>query len=232
MTSFQRYAIYYAPAPGPLATFAAHWLGWDAFAGQPVAHPDIPGLPAPVADLTVAPRRYGFHATIKPPFRLAPGTDRNALHNATATLAARLAPLTLDGLQLSDHDGFVALTPDADAAGLASLNDLAARVVADLDPFRAPLSHADRQRRLATPLTPSQRAHLERWGYPYVMDAFRFHMTLTGNLTADHSAATHAALAPQLAPLLPRPFRLDSLSLFAEAGDGCFHHLHRYTLSG
>ena len=50
------------------------------------------------------------------------------------------------------------------------------------DQFRAPLSSADMVRRQAGSLSDKQKAYLELWGYPYVFDEFRFHMTLTGAL--------------------------------------------------
>ena len=79
MPVFTRFAVYYAPEPGPLADFGAAWLGWDATAGSARAHPDIAGLPRPVAEITQTPRKYGFHGTVKPPFRLAPGSTPEAL---------------------------------------------------------------------------------------------------------------------------------------------------------
>ncbi|PKP65441.1 MAG: phosphonate metabolism protein, partial [Alphaproteobacteria bacterium HGW-Alphaproteobacteria-8] len=73
MDQMHRFALYYAPPPGPLADFAADWLGWDATAGREMPHPIVPGLPGPVEELTRAPRKYGLHGTLKPPFRLAQG---------------------------------------------------------------------------------------------------------------------------------------------------------------
>ncbi|TMV36066.1 DUF1045 domain-containing protein, partial [Thioclava sp. BHET1] len=98
MADFSRYAVYYAPPAGPLADFGAGWLGWDPVAGLPRAHPAVAGLPCPVAELTATPRKYGFHGTLKPPFRLAPGTEAGGLIAALDALAADLAPLALEGL--------------------------------------------------------------------------------------------------------------------------------------
>lgn len=229
MWDFRRYAIYYAPEPGPLAGFGAAWLGWDPEAGAEAAHPQIAALPRPVAELTETPRKYGFHGTIKPPFRLAEGQSVEALHEAAQALCARLAPVTLEGLELSRLGAFLALTPKGDAGTLAAL---AAKVVQALDDFRAPPTEAEIARRNPGKLNPAQRALLEKWGYPYVLDEFRFHLTLTGKLDSTEAEAVEAALAPVVAPLLPVPFRVGSLCLFGEAEDGRFHLLHRYTLSG
>jgi len=229
MDVVQRYAIYYAPKPGPFADFTASWLGWDAGLGQAEAHPAIDGLPQSVAALTETPRKYGFHGTLKPPFHLAPGTDEAGLKAAVATLAARLAPVTLPGLQLVDLHGFVALTPLGDTSALAAL---AAEVVMTLDGFRAPPTAQEIARRKPDRLSERQRALLAQWGYPHVMDQFQFHLTLTGSLSASDSAATLRALKPHVAPLLPRPFVLADLALFGQASDGMFCILHRYPLSG
>ena len=115
---------------------------------------------------------------------------------------------------------------------IADLAQLAATVVKELDPYRAPLTPEDMIRRGVSKLKGRQRDLLDRWGYPYVMEEFRFHMTLTGRLEPEEAAPVEAALAPLLAPLLPAPFVIGALTLFGEAGDGRFHILHRYALSG
>lgn len=223
-----RYAIYYTPPPGAFAAFGASWLGWDVEAGGPVAHPSVSGLARPLGAITATPRRYGFHATLKPPFRLAEGCRPADLADAVERLAARLAPVRMNGLELADIGRFLALVPSGDVAPLAAL---AARVVEALDGFRAPMGEAERARR-GTGLNPRQAALLDRWGYPYVMEEFRFHLTLTGPLERAEAAALRAALLPRIAPCLPRPFLLDALSLVAEGEDGYFRVLHRYPLSG
>jgi putative phosphonate metabolism protein len=235
---FARYAIYAAPAPGDFAGAAARWLGRDAETGREVQQPVLPGLPRRLAEMTRAPRRYGFHGTLKAPFRLAAGVDRSALLAAVQGLASRLAPVVLPGLRLVRHGGFLALVPDAaeDAAAgsvaLSALADLAARVVVDLDGLRAPLTGAEIARRNPQNLPPRERALLDRYGYPYVLDAFRFHMTLSDAL----DDATLAALLPQarahFAGTLPRPFVIDALCLFGEDEAGRFHLSQRVALTG
>lgn len=227
MWDFKRYAMYYAPEPGPLADFGASWLGWDAARGAEAVHPQVEGLS--VADLTATPRKYGFHGTVKPPFRLAEGKSVEQLDEAAEALCARLAPVTLKGLQMSRLGSFLALTPMGDTAALAQL---AGDVVQDLDSFRAPLTEAEIAKRNPAKLSAAQRALLERWGYPYVLDEFRFHLTLTGRLGKEVVDTVQDTLAPLVAPLLPKPFEINSLCLFGEAEDGRFHKLHRYTLSG
>jgi putative phosphonate metabolism protein len=224
---FARYAVYFTPEPGPLADFGAAWLGWDSATGSARTHPPVKDLPAPVADLTARPRKYGFHGTIKPPFRLAPSADAAGLAAALHAFCARHAPVTLDGLRLARIGGFVALVPEGPADGLVRL---AAAAVEALDGFRARPTEAEIARRNPPRLTPRQRTLLERWGYPYTHDEFRFHMTLTGPLGA-RADTVCAALAPVVTPLVPRPFRVDALTLMGADGDDMFHQIARYPLA-
>ena len=48
-------------------------------------------------------------------------------------------------------------------------------------------------------VTERQASNLDRWGYPYVFDDFRFHMTLTGPLTADDRGRALAWLKAEFA---------------------------------
>lgn len=220
----QRYAVYYAPEPGPFADAAASWLGWDpaqgVFVQQPAVGPDL-------ADLTAEPRKYGFHATLKPPFRLIADSDRTTLHTAIAALAGRLRPIEFPALQFLAMDGFLALVP---VGQTAVLTDLAAQVVANLDAFRAPLTPAEIARRRPDRLTARQSDLLGQWGYPYVMEEFRFHLTLSGNLAAANLAALRPMAEMHFAPHLPQPFRIAALCLFGQGVDGMFRLLHRYSL--
>ncbi|SFJ35101.1 DUF1045 domain-containing protein [Celeribacter neptunius] len=227
MENFKRYAVYYAPAPGPFADVCASWLGWDAFEGQEIPHPQLDGLPLPVSEITATPRKYGFHGTLKPPFRLT-GTVEE-LRSDLETFAATHAPVVLDGLALTRIGSFLALTPTGD---LSALETLAGEVVATLDKHRAQPPETELARRRASGLSERQEALLTQWGYPYVMEEFKFHLTLSGKLAGDEAEAVKAALLPVLAPLLPDPFVIENLCLFGEAEDGRFHLLHRYTLSG
>lgn len=229
MTRIERYAVYHAPRPGALAECAAAWLGRDAETGAAVAHPDLPGLPRPLADLTAEPRRYGFHGTIRAPFRPAPGVTGADVAQAVAALAARLPPARCEGLRLADLHGFLALVPRGDDGAIRAL---AAAVVEGTDALRAPLTPAEIARRRPDRLTARQRALLDRWGYPFVMEEFRFHLTLTDRLDPAEAPAVAAVLAAHMAPVLPAPFAIDDLCLFGQDGTGLFRLLHRYPLSG
>lgn len=223
--NFRRYAVYWRPEPGAFADFGAAWLGWNPATGITPSALDIAGLNR--ATLTSTPRKYGFHGTIKPPFRLTRGAQPAQIIAELDALAQTMTPVALDGLHLTQIGSFLALTPLGDQT---VLGHLAAQVVKGLDHFRAPPSETELTRRRAAGLTASQEAHLMRWGYPYVMDEFRFHLTLTGKL--DDPGAIRAALAPHITPLLPAPFQVTALTLLGEDDDGMFHDIHRAVLSG
>ncbi|MYF89607.1 MAG: DUF1045 domain-containing protein, partial [Boseongicola sp. SB0676_bin_33] len=123
---------------------------------------------------------------------------------------------------------FLALTPVGDAPALQCL---AHNLVAELDWLRATPTGAELARRRAARLTSSQEANLLRWGYPYVMDEFRFHMTLTGKLTGTRCLLAETAIRNRL-PELPRPFDMAEIALVGERADGMFHTLNRYALIG
>ncbi|WP_113910638.1 DUF1045 domain-containing protein [Roseovarius dicentrarchi] len=227
---FQRYAIYYTPAEGPLARFGAEWLGWDIRAGRvPAQRIRVPNLPIHIDELTQTPRRYGFHATIKPPFRLAAGRTEAELAAALTAFCAAMTPAHSDGLELAQLGRFLALVPQGDAEPLARL---ASDVVQSFDGFRAPLTEAELARHSTPRLGPAQVQNLHRWGYPHVMDCFRWHMTLTDKHPTAQVAKAHAALADRVTPLLPRPFTLNTLSLVGESRTGYFHLIQQTPLGG
>lgn len=213
--SVPRYAVYYAPpADSPLARLGAAWLGRDADRACRVEQPAVDGLSRDrLKRLTAAPRRYGFHATLKAPFELAPCVAVEDLTWALGSLAAKLAPVTLPGLRLSRIARFLALTLEADCPELQAL---AASCVSSLDPFRAALSDADLLKRRSSGLSEAQMRLLQRWGYPYVMEAFRFHMTLTGKAPPSETETLTAFLETYFGPELGRPLIIDELSLFEQ----------------
>lgn len=222
--SYSRFAIYYVPPKGPLADFGAAWLGWDVVRGCEARQPDVPDL----HDITMTPRKYGFHGTLKPPFRLIGGRTAADLEQATSLLAASLAPATCDGLELNNLGRFLALTPVGD---MAPLRRVAEACVRDLDGFRAPATDAELARRRKSGLSERQDSLLVQWGYPHVMEEFRFHLTLSGRLPRQEISVWAEKVERHL-PDLPAPFVLDQIALCGEREDGWFEMLHRYTLAG
>jgi putative phosphonate metabolism protein len=229
--STPRYALYYAPAcDSALWRFGCATLGYDAFTGQDIAFAVPAGCDAEGwSQATAEPRRYGFHATLKAPFHLANGRSEGQLRAFAHQIAAGLSAVPLAGLTVTALGRFVALTPSEPSP---ALQKLAFDMVQAFEPFRAPLGAADLERRLASPLTPAQRAYLEAYGYPYVGDAFRFHMTLTGSLPQDAVSGTAVALAGAYAAAVPaEPVAIDRVCLFRQPDrESRFHLLDSFVL--
>lgn len=213
-----RYAVYFTPDPRtPLASAGAAWLGRDAFTGAPADQPAVPGVGAArLADLTADPRRYGFHATLKPPFALAPGCSEADLRDLFLSFAAA-RPSFAARLEVGRIGGFLALVP---ASGDGDIRELADRAVEAFDRFRARPGEAELARRRRADLTAEEDALLLRWGYPYVFSAFRFHMTLSQRLAAPEIDAVEAAARARFDPILADPVAFDTLALFAEPEPG------------
>lgn len=228
--TYQRYALYYTPPKGSdLATRGAQWLGWDADAGCAVDQPAIAGLPRALADITATPRKYGLHGTLKPPFRLAEGRSFDDFLDAARSVAAALSPVDMGRLEIHALGRFLALIP---AEQTHALENVAARAVTALDTFRAPLNDAELAKRRKSPLTPQQEMLLRQWGYPYVLDEFRFHVTFSGQLGQDEIAPIRAALHDWLGNVIDTPQMMTDLSVFGEDRDGAFHLITRLPLGG
>ena len=209
-----RYAVYFTPAANdPLTIAAQSWLGRDAFTGESVATPVPAGFSgAEFYRSTEEPRRYGFHATLVAPFRLKEGTNPADLARAADAFAQRFSPFSIPALKLSRIGSFFALTPTESR----DIDALASAAVDHFSPLRAPLTSAEIERRRPDLLTPRQRTYLDRFGYPYVKDEFRFHMTLTGSLDPDIVARVEPALEAHFAPLLERSVAVDSIARFVQ----------------
>jgi putative phosphonate metabolism protein len=215
-----RAAIYFTPAKDdPLTVRAAEWLGRDAFADCVVRDPD------PLIDVLVSePARYGFHATLKAPFRLADGTTLNELDRELAAFAQRIQAVSLGTLAVTRLDSFFALTAQATLPLLLEAEE-AIRMA--FEPFRAPLTEQELTRRNPQSLSERQQANLSRWGYPHVGQDFRFHMTLTNSIVdKDEAAQVEKRLHSQFNPVLEVPVVIDALALFVEPGPGAPFYVH------
>jgi len=181
-----RYAIYFVPDPDTeLYRLGAAVLGYDCHSGRDIAPPD--GFDPVVWPAVAAePRVYGFHATLKAPFHLADGASENNLMRALIEFAEDQPAVFIGDLIVRALGSFIALVPKVASP---QLDRLARACVSEFDPMRAPLSDDERSRRLKTGLSLRQTEYLNRWGYPYVFDDFRFHMTLTGPCADGERAA-------------------------------------------
>jgi putative phosphonate metabolism protein len=232
MTPYPRYAIYYAPAPGSdLDRFGSHLLGYDAYSGASLLFPEsiTPAVPD-WFELTRDPRRYGFHATLKAPLSLAPDKAEAELLAACETFCTVARPIPVFKPVVSLIGDFTAVVPESPPAALLAL---AADCVRAFDCFRAPLTAEDRSRRNPSRLTPRQLDHLDRWGYPYVMEDFQFHMTLTGRLAADRQSTILPILRRRFSEIDLAALAVDSIALFRQdSADARFRIVSRYALNG
>ncbi len=119
------------------------------------------------------------------------------------------------------------------AVASPAIEALAAEVVEVFDRFRAPPAPAELARRRQTPLTPSEDRNLVRWGYPHVMEDFRFHLTLTGPVATERQPEVAGSLKRRFAGFIDRPLPIDGLALFVQPVAGEDFHVHaRYDFSG
>ena len=220
-----RFAIYAAPGGGPdpdpaaarLRERAEQWLG-RSVVGAAVTPGGPDGWSRDAVDaITVSARRYGFHATLKAPFRLAPGRTPEELDAALALFAAGRDRVLVPRLRVARLGRFFALVPGADAAELYALAD---DVVTAFDRFRAPLTEAELARRDPASRTPRQRELLKAWGYPYVLDEFRFHLTVTDRIPAARQPAVERTLTDWFSASLGATVPVDALALFTEEDPG------------
>jgi putative phosphonate metabolism protein len=222
-----RYALYFTPPEGaPLTGLASRWLGRDAFSGEIFPTPGAHSVDAiEHRDITADPRRYGFHATIKAPFALAASVTQRDLISVVEDFAARTPAFSIPELVLGQLGRFFALVP---AAVYRPLQDFAADVVRLFEPFRAALSEAEKARRRPDVLSDAERANLVRWGYPYVMDEFRFHMTLTGPIEPHRQKVVRDVLLERFAAHIGRPLSISSLAVFVEETRGGPFQVHSW----
>jgi putative phosphonate metabolism protein len=226
-----RYAIYFSPNRGSaLGIFGRQWLGYDSDTGETTEQSAFATLsPQRLAEITAEPRRYGFHATLKPPFVLAEGRSIDELFVALEAFAAQHNSVLAPALTLAAISGFWALVPSRPCE---AIDRLAKDCVRCFDAFRAPPSIGELIRRRRAALSKTEDAMLMRWGYPYVMEAFRFHLTLTQRLDAAEGKRLAGELSSMVAPFCREALRIDAIGLFQQpAPEENFRLVRRYRLA-
>ena len=160
-----RVAVFFTPpANHPLTMAAARWLMRDAFTGEEFEpEADHAFSAEELQALTAEPRRYGFHATMKAPFRLAEGATLADAEAVLADFCRDAVACPLPSLRVAMLGPFFALVPDPAAK---AVNDLAARVVRAFEPLRAPLDAAELERRRRGGLTRGRRPTWQPGGTP------------------------------------------------------------------
>lgn len=209
-----RYALYYVPSQDdPLYREASRWLGRDAYSGSRLERPNVAGLGSvDVEGLTADPRHYGFHATLKAPFELA--NDKTeaeliaAVENYCHDRQGFTAHLSVQALSV-----FLAFRLAEPSSEMQAFHEDCVRL---FEPFRAPLSDFDYQRRRRPGMGEAQDRQLKDFGYPGIFQDFRFHMTLTGAIRDEAvRSSILAALKSHFADL-EGPHRVTGLGLFKQ----------------
>jgi hypothetical protein len=223
-----RYSINFTPpAHDPLTLAAAQWLGRNAFSGAVFEHPAIRSLSLhDIAFNTALPRRCGFHGSLRPTFRLAPGTTEQELLRELMRFAGRHRPFTLPSLEVVRIGSQFALAP---VIPCPSMHHLAGAVVTEFERFRLPMPDDEIERADPGNLSASQFANMLRWGDPYLMDEFRFHLMLTGPLASADLGRFETALRGYFSPILSQPIEVANIALFVEEEPGApltVHSLH------
>jgi len=214
----RRFAIYYAPTDdAPLTRAASAWLGRDACTGATVPAPETNGFSRAQWEAIVSdPRVYGFHATLKAPFRLAENVCEEDLRRRLRKLARRCKPFEVS-LELGSLARFLALVLSHPSSEFLNL---AADCVREFDAFRAAPPAEEIERRRRARLTEAQSAYLMKWGYPYVMEEWRFHMTLTATLGPETFDQARTHLTDLFRPFCGTPMLVDSICLFEQEAAG------------
>jgi hypothetical protein len=204
-----RYAIYFCPA----SDTALGRLGHDWLAASPHA-PELPGISTERRNaLLVKARRYGWHATIRAPFTPAVDVAYDDVRRAVVSVAHACASFELP-LHIHRLAGFLALRPCVDGA---APKQLATTCLKALLPLCAPLSKEMLDRR-SVGLDADEVRLLQGYGYPYVLDRYRFHLTLSAPAIESEENVMREWLEPRVAELPPT--RVDALSICREATPG------------
>jgi hypothetical protein len=209
-----RAAVYWAPALGdPLSIAGNSWLGRDAEHGVAVPQPPLDGL----AELTAAARVYGFHATLRPPMRLATGWEDFLA--SLRHLAAGMSPFALPPLQVVDMAGFLALRERAPCPALHALADACVQAT---DMHRMAPTESELAKRRSAGLSAEEEALLLRWGYPHVLQHWRFHMTLSRRLSQREMTHIRPLAEAHFAAAAAMVRQVEEVAVFTQVDGGDF----------
>ncbi len=215
LNDFTRYAIYYVPPESDYLTrFVASWFGWDVYKSINVEYPVLSNLNYDIKEITSTPSKYGLHATLKAPFCLAPDRTIDELRLSLLVLSHSIKQFEIPSICLRIISGFIAIVPTIQNE---SVNNLAKKCVEELDCFRQakPLNNLNARR--AAGLSDSEERNLLKWGYPYVLDDFRFHLTLTNKLSSKALKNVFPVLSSELQPVLNGPLVIGKICLLGES---------------
>ena len=225
--NYKRYAIYYAPIENcELDVFGKCWLGWDPYKGVEITKSYPPKLPnlQKFSRFVLAPKQYGFHGTIKAPFRLKDGYTYNDLENKVGEISKQIHSFHLDKLIIKKLGYFIALIPTNNL----KVNEVSNKFVEGLDYLRDELSENEIKKRNPIKLTSRQKKMLFKWGYPYVFNEFKFHLTLTSKLNIEEIDDVFKSLQNILTQFNLIKINFNSVCIFGQKSDEKFYFIKRF----
>ena len=107
------------------------------------------------------------------------------------------------------------------------MDQLATNLVVGLDDLRQPPDESEIAKRASVGLTKQKHLLLKKWGYPYVLEEFRFHLTLSDALDQERSAALLDAARTIFSTATQSPIRISDVAAVGESETGMFHLIER-----
>lgn len=214
----KRLAIYYTPEESSsLAGEAAIWFGRDIYSTTRAAGAGANNLNDTfIANITKSPSHYGFHATLKPPFTIENADVIEEISLLLETFANSREAFIIPDFEVKMLNSFFCLRPKTVSN---QLHSIANELVTQFDHFRLPAGQAELEKRRSSGLTRNQEQMLLKWGYPYVMEEYRFHLTLTGMIEKQFRQAVAQELSERFTSDILESVEFDRISLFLE--DNC-----------
>ena len=237
MTNYKRVAIYFLPKKNSsLENFGKNLLGRDInkkkkisltrrqkyFISRGFTFFDE------LKDYCEQPAKYGFHATLKAPFRLKRNVKTKNFYDVISHIAAQHSRFKIQGLKIVYSKKFTFITSRKPNKLLINLeNDL----VKHLDTFRAELNKKEIKKRIPDSLTFKQNKYLKEWGYPFVFDQFKFHMTLMNQNNNKLSNKQKLELEKLIYKISNNVIEFNEISLLGENKNGHFEEIKRFKLN-
>jgi hypothetical protein len=237
MKKYSRYAIYYAPPKeSSLEEFGRYWFGWDPLNAKLINNKrrinylnrfGIKNLINIDKNVLIA-KKYGFHGTLIPPFKLNKNYSTNTLFKKTEEIAKKLKKFKFYKFKLKKINNFYAFVQNKKNN---NINKLSNRLVRELFKFRSPLTKKEIDRRNPSKLSKLQLNILYKWGYPYLMSEFNFHMTLASEVTGNKLYLELKKIERNKEIILNEINNFDKIYIFGENQKGMFENLENFSLS-
>ena len=237
MKKYSRYAIYYAPPKeSSLEEFGRYWFGWDPLNAKLINNKQrinylnrfgIKNLKNIDKNVLIA-KKYGFHGTLIPPFKLNKNYSTNKLFKKTDEIAKKFKKFKFYKFKLKKINNFYAFVQNKKNS---NINKISNRLVKELFKFRSPLTKKEIDKRNPSKLSKLQLNILHKWGYPYLMSEFKFHMTIASEVTGNKLYFELKKIEKNKKIILNEINNFDKIYIFGENQKGMFENLENFSLS-